>query len=94
MSVNKKIPANQGLPFGRGGPGRGRFRPVEKATNTRGTLIRLWNYLKQEQVLLVTVFVLILITTLLNLAGPYLMGQAIDQALQAGDRAYLLRLAL
>ncbi len=94
MSVNKKTSANQGLPFGRGGPGRGRFRPVEKATNTRGTLIRLWNYLKQEQVLLVTVFVLILITTLLNLAGPYLMGQAIDQALQAGDRAYLLRLAL
>lgn len=67
-------------PFGpRGGPGM--WREVEKSKNAKQVLLRLWGYLQRQKVALLLVVILTAITALLDLAGPYLMGKAIDQAL-------------
>ncbi len=52
---------------------------IEKAKNPRSAILRLLDYLKPFKLQLVLVLVLVLIYTLLGLAGPYLMGRAIDQ---------------
>jgi ATP-binding cassette subfamily B multidrug efflux pump len=61
------------------GGGPGRPGKIEKARNPRRALARLLPFLKPFTVTLVIVFVFILISTLLGLVGPYLMGQAIDK---------------
>ena len=60
----------------RGGPGRP--GKIEKARNPRRALARLTMYLKPFTGLLAVVFALIMASTVLALAGPYLMGKAID----------------
>ncbi|HEX7435056.1 MAG TPA: ABC transporter ATP-binding protein, partial [Anaerolineaceae bacterium] len=62
---------------GRGGP-MGFMREAEKSKDTRGTLIRLTGYLKRQKWLLVGVAFLVILTSLVDLMGPYLMGLAID----------------
>ncbi len=52
---------------------------IEKARNPRSALLRLLPYLYPYNTGLITVFIFVLIYTLLGLAGPYLMGRAIDQ---------------
>ena len=61
----------------RGGPGRP--GKIEKARDPRRALIRLIPYLKPYTLILVIVFIFILVSTILGLIGPYLMGQAIDK---------------
>ncbi|RPJ42174.1 MAG: ABC transporter ATP-binding protein, partial [Chloroflexi bacterium] len=60
-----------------GGPG-GMFREVEKSKNTRGTLLRLWGYLRRQTLPLAFSTVLVMITAIVGLLGPFLMGKAID----------------
>ena len=52
---------------------------IEKARDPRNALIRLLPYLKPYTVALIIVLVCVVIYTLLGLAGPYLMGVAIDR---------------
>src|SRR4030066_2607342 len=52
---------------------------IEKAKNPRSAILRLLDYLKPFKLQLGLVLVLVLIYTLLGLAGPYLMGRANDQ---------------
>jgi ATP-binding cassette subfamily B protein len=83
----KTNPENrQTLPFGPrpGGP-MGMFREVEKSKNPRGTLARLGGYLKPQLWLLVGTTVLVIVTSLVDLLGPYLMGKAIDSYINKGD---------
>jgi ATP-binding cassette subfamily B multidrug efflux pump len=54
-------------------------RPVERAKNRRGTLMRLWGYLRRQGWGLVGVLLLVASASGLDLLGPYLMGRAIDQ---------------
>lgn len=49
-----------------------------KAKDARGTLKRLWDYLKRQKGSLLLVFLLVLTGTLVSLAGPFLIGKAID----------------
>jgi ATP-binding cassette, subfamily B, multidrug efflux pump len=56
----------------------GFMREAEKSKDTRGTLIRLTGYLKRQKWLLVGVAFLVILTSLVDLMGPYLMGLAID----------------
>ena len=74
--TTEKQPA---VPFGfrPGGP-MNMFREAEKSKNPRGTLARLGNYLKPQRWLLAGTAVLVIITSLVDLLGPYLMGLAID----------------
>jgi len=72
----------------------GRMGTVEKAKDPRGVLRRLMGYLGayRGQIALAVAFTAF--TTLLNLAGPYLMGVAIDQYIIPGDWDGLLRISL
>lgn len=75
------------MPMGRpGGGGAARFRgPVVKPKNFKGTLKRLWSYFGRERNLLATIFVLILIDSVVMLSSPYLIGRAVDaMALKVG----------
>jgi ATP-binding cassette, subfamily B, multidrug efflux pump len=58
--------------------GRGRGGPVQKPKNVKGTLAKLWSYVGNEKKLLLTIFLFILIDAGVTLAGPYLIGVAID----------------
>jgi ATP-binding cassette subfamily B multidrug efflux pump len=80
----------RGLP-GMGGSGRGmgpaRFGvPVDKPKHLGSTLLRLWQYFGSERRLLLVIFALVLVGGGLGLAGPYLIGRAVDQ-IDAGRHA-------
>jgi ATP-binding cassette subfamily B multidrug efflux pump len=66
----------------------------ESARNPRVTIQRLINYARPYTRQLVIVAVLVLISTFASLAGPILLGKAIDQFMSAGDLPGLARLAL
>jgi ATP-binding cassette subfamily B multidrug efflux pump len=76
---------------GRGGGGRN--RNIEKAHDPRKALTRLYDYLKPYRLKLILVVFLVVAYTLLSLAGPFLMGQAIDRFIGGGDRPGLVRTA-
>ena len=76
----------------RGGPGRP--GKIEKARNPRRALARLTMYLKPFTGLLAVVFALIMASTVLALAGPYLMGKAIDDFIAVKKIAGLATIAL
>jgi ATP-binding cassette subfamily B protein len=75
------------------GPGR-HFRGgrIEKAQDPRSALRRLLVYLKPYKWSLVGIFALVVISSLLDLAGPMLMGVAIDRFIGTGDIGGLLQL--
>ncbi len=55
-------------PFGGRPPGM--FGKVEKAKDTRGTLLRLWSYLRRQSWTLVAIVLLVVLTTVARPAGP------------------------
>jgi ATP-binding cassette subfamily B multidrug efflux pump len=69
-------------------------RPIERAKNRRGTLMRVWGYLRRQKWGLITVLLLVALASGLDLIGPYLMGRAIDKYILKGDLPGLARLAL
>ncbi len=80
------------------GPGGG-FRRMaglkeEKARNTAQVLRRLLAYFGQARSWLIVVSVLVVFSTLMRLAGPYLLGVAVDQFIEKGDRSGLARIML
>jgi len=82
-------------PTGLPGPGgRHRGARIEKARDTRGTLRRLLATLRPYKWALAIVFVLVVVSTVLDLMGPFLMGVAIDEFITADDLAGLPRIVL
>jgi ATP-binding cassette subfamily B multidrug efflux pump len=73
-----------GMP-GTSGPG---------AKDAQGVLVRLWLYLRRQRWALVSVIVMVIGSTLLNLSGPYLIGVAIDDFILVGDRKGLADIAI
>jgi ATP-binding cassette subfamily B protein len=67
--------------------------PIEKAKNPRSTLARLARYFLPFRSRLVLVGVCVVAYTLLALAGPYLMGFAIDRFIARHDASGLGRIA-
>lgn len=61
-------------PPGRGGP-RGRFGPVEKPKNFRGTLRRLLRYLRPHSKGLTVVFLMATLSTVFTIFSPKLLGK-------------------
>jgi len=85
----------RGLPPGPRGEPPGAFGArIERAKNPRGTLIRLIGYLLAYRVRLVAVAVLVVVSSLLSLLGPYLVGVAIDRYIGTGNMPGLYGLAL
>jgi ATP-binding cassette subfamily B protein len=79
------------------GPGRPPGVPGQGgagANDAKGTLIRLWNYLKRQRGILVAAISMIIASTLLNLVGPYLLGVALDDYILAKDLDGLARIAI
>lgn len=72
----------------RGGP-MGLLREGEKSKNTWATLVRMWRYIERQRWMLVGTGVLVVITTIVGLLGPYLMSLAIDSFIGQGDVAGL-----
>lgn len=58
------------------------FGRIEKAQNARNALSRLLPYLTTYRMTLALVFICVILYTLLGLAGPYLLGVAIDQYIE------------
>lgn len=74
------------------GPGRPPI--IEKAQNPRQALTRLFLYLKPFKVTIGLVLIFVVIYSLLGLAGPYLMGVAIDKFISGKDVTGLMWIAL
>ena len=67
---------------------------VEKAKDIRGTIRRLWDYLKQEKKALVFTSTMVIAGVGLNLIGPFLLTKAIDDYILKRDVAGLGALCL
>ena len=85
---------NSDKPVVRLGFGGGGRLTGESAKQTRPTIKRLLEYLQPYTPQLVIVSLLVLISTLLKLAGPILLGQAIDQYVIPAQAAGLARICL
>ena len=70
------------------------MRNIEKAKDPRGTLRRLLGYLGGYKFHIIAVSIITIIGTLLSLAGPYLIGVAIDKYIIPRDLAGLVRISL
>jgi len=73
--------------------GPGRMGAVEKAKDPRGALRRLAGYLGEYRRHITLAIALTAVSTLLNLAAPYLIGVAIDEHVIPGDWAGLARMS-
>ncbi len=77
------------------GPGGRQFGPrIERAHDVRSTLRRLLGYLRPYRGTLIAVFVLVTVSTLLDLTGPFFNGLAIDRFIAGGDLPGLLNIVL
>jgi ATP-binding cassette, subfamily B, multidrug efflux pump len=83
----QRIPAAAEPPLlGRMGHGpRPMGQQVEHAKNKRGTVMRLWGYLRQQKIALILTAAMVAVTVVLNVLGPYLLGVAIDAYITRGD---------
>ena len=76
-SSDKPEPQKEQPRMMRHGPGR--MGTVEKAKDPKGALNRLVGYLKDNQTTITFAIIFTIMSILLNLAAPYLIGVAIDQ---------------
>ena len=79
---------------GPGPGGRGQGAKIEKGRDMRVTMRRLIVYLQPYKWALVGVLLLVVVSSVLDLLGPFLIGVAIDRFIVAGDVGGLLRIAL
>ena len=75
--------------FRPGGPPLAFLQDAPKSKDTSATLRRLWRYLQQQRWTLIGVVALVIVTAVVDLIGPYLMGLAIDTYIATGDLAGL-----
>ncbi len=86
-------PRSDAPPVPMPGPGgRGRGARIEKAKDVKGTVRRLLGYLSPYRRAIIVVLVLVLFSTLLGLAGPALMGRAIDTLTRTKNLQAVLRI--
>ncbi|MEK4198831.1 ABC transporter ATP-binding protein [Cytobacillus sp. FSL K6-0265] len=68
--------------------GRGPSRMNGKGATPKkfiGTLLRIWQYMKQQKIRMILVVFMVLLSTLFTLAGPYLIGVIIDDFILKGE---------
>lgn len=96
--ANKSTQDKKGMDFMNRGPGPGpgnhpgKKRPKPK--DTKGTLLRIWQYIKKQKFLLITSIIVVIMTTALGLVGPYLIAKAIDDFIEPGIQKGLSTLLL
>lgn len=95
MSETRRTQPAAAPPFGfrpGGGPPMAFLQDAPKSKDARGTLRRLWGYLRQQRSMLLGVAAIVSLTAVIDLLGPYLMGLALDRYISKGDLSGLLRL--
>ena len=70
---------------------RGVSGPVEKAKDWKGTLKRIWRYIEKQKAPLVASILFVILSTLLGLVGPYLIGVIVDEYIIPKDLAGTIR---
>src|SRR5687768_8529015 len=70
---------------GPGGPGQRFTGEIKRAKDTRGTIRRVWDYLRRQRIALIVTALMVVITSGLTVLGPYLMGRAIDTYILRDD---------
>lgn len=60
-----------------------------RATDWRSTLLRLWKIVDEQRVLLMIVLLLVMVSSVLALLGPYIIGKMIDMYVMHGQLAGL-----
>ena len=94
QSTHQQARNPAGVASGPGPGGRGGRTRIEKARDARGALRRMMVYLRPYKWTLVIVFTFVAVGSLLDLAGPYLIGTAIDKYITTRDMGGLLRISL
>ena len=89
---NNRPPANIHRGMRRGGPGNPGV--IEKPKDVRNASLRLLKYLIPYKKTLIVVFLLVVLYSLTSLAGPYLMGVAIDRYITQKDISGLMRIVM
>ncbi|MCM3783398.1 ABC transporter ATP-binding protein/permease [Neobacillus mesonae] len=84
--------AGPGTPGQGGGQPRGSIKVRPK--NTGATIKRIWNYLNKQRSALFIVYLFTILSAAIALAGPYLIGVAIDDYIVPGDYTGLIRICL
>ncbi|MDD2333812.1 MAG: ABC transporter ATP-binding protein [Mesotoga sp.] len=79
---------------GRGGPGAGRARPVQKPKNSKQTVLRLVGYFRNEKRGLILAIAFTILATGASVFGPFLLGVAIDKYMLVGDMAGLAMISI
>src|SRR5699024_1115021 len=51
---------------------------TDRARNTAGTVKRIWSYLARQKGMLFLVILMVLLSSAMSLAGPFMVGMAID----------------
>ena len=93
MPEKRSSLAQMPSPMGfRGGPPIDFLRGGQKSKDARGTLRRLWSYLKRQRWTLISTALLVIVTSIIDLLGPFLMGLAIDTYISKFDLVGLGRL--
>ncbi len=72
----------------RRGPGGPHGRMIEKPKNMKETLKKIWEYFGSERKKLLLLFSLVIVTSLIGLSVPYLIGKSVDMLPQG--RSHLL----
>lgn len=75
-----------------GHPHQGVKMKPPKIENMKVTLKRLWSYMDSDKKFFIIVMVLVVIASLLSLAGPYLLGVVVDEIINGAGRERLFSL--
>lgn len=86
--MNKASSSNA---LGRARGPRGFGGPVVKAKDRKGTIKRIWRYMEKQKLAMIASIIFVIISTLLNLLVPYLIGVIIDQYIMPKDMNGTLR---
>lgn len=63
------------------GMGHGMVKHVQRSNDFKGTILRLVHYMKEDRLMIMIVTIAIVISSLLDVIAPYIMGVAIDEYL-------------
>lgn len=87
-------PPGGGSPLPMRHPG-GRFNgPIVKPKNQKETLLRIWGYLRQQKLGMISAVVFVIAGSLLSLLGPLLIGKIIDDYIIKLDISGAVRMSL
>ena len=80
--------------MGRARGPRGLGGPVVKAKDRKGTIKRIWGYMEKQKVAMIASVIFVILSTLLNLLVPYMIGLIIDQYIIPKDIDGTIRLLI